>query len=161
MKIVRTVFVTLFLLFVFLQATETRGEQKGGGTAFTEVSLDEAKALLEQGAVFIDTRSEEEYKKGHIEGAMLILKEELDEDILKIIFKNMNLWEGCSCEGTLRRKDVTEIDCIVYGSESDGDIKLKTAKRLMEERFRNVYIMQQGFEEWLQAGYSTEKYYTL
>jgi rhodanese-related sulfurtransferase len=161
MKILTTVFIMLCVFLIFFQASETRSGKHGGGTAIVEVSIDEAKTLFEEGAIFIDARSEEEYQKGHIEGAMLILKEELDEDILNIIFNNMSLWEGCSCDGTLRRKDVAEIVCTVYGSESDVEIKSKTAKRLMEEGFENVYIMQQGFNAWLRAGYPTEAEYTL
>ena len=158
MKSTINAFLTLFVFLFLFQATETRSEQEKDSTAYIEVNMNDAKALFEKGAVFIDTRSESEYLQGHIEGAILMVEEYLDKDIIKIIYQNLqiNIQGACGCQDPLRRRSFVKIDCIVYGSETDDALKLKTAERLLEEGFRNVYIMQQGFDAWRKEGYSTE-----
>ena len=129
-----------------LFAAEARASQPSGGPGFARVGLDEAKALFEEGAVFIDARSAEQYTKSHVEGAVLISKEELDGDLLKIIYTNYELWEKCDCNGEFKKKDITKIDCVVYGSGPDDGNMEAVAGRLVEEGFRNVFIMQDGFD---------------
>jgi len=155
-KIIVTVFVSLWSFLLLFQAAEIRGEQYEGETDFIVVGLDKAKALLEEGAAFVDARSADEYEKLHIEGAVLISKDKLDKDLLSIIYTNIKLGEGCGCRGTSRKKAIAKIDYVVYGSESDAGNVAAVAVRLREKGLRNVFIMKDGFKAWHNAGYYTE-----
>lgn len=155
-KIIVTVFVSLWSFLLLFQAAEIRGEQYEGETDFIMVGVEEAKTLLEEGAVFVDDRTAEEYQKLHVEGAVRISVEDLDKDLLWIIFTNSDLWEGCGCEGTLRKKDLAEIDSVVYGSGADDENVAAVAGKLLQIGFRNLFVMRDGFEKWSAAGYYTE-----
>lgn len=157
MKKMIIVIGTLCALIFFVQAAEVRCARPGETSPTSTVGIDDAKALLEQGAVFVDVRSVEEYHTRHIESAVLISKEELDGDLLQIIYTDSRLWEECDCDGNWKRKDAAGIDCIVYGSESDVETQEKAAVRLREEGVKNVFIMSEGFDAWLKAGYYTEE----
>ena len=155
-KIIIAVFVSLCTYLLLFQAAEIRGEQQKGKTDFVMVGFDKAKTLFEEGAVFVDARSADEYEKLHIEGAVLISKEKLDEDLLSIINTSSLLGGGCDCRGTSRKKTVAKIEYVVYGSESDTDNVVAVAVRLREKGLINVFIMRDGFKEWHNAGYYTE-----
>ena len=164
-KIIIAVLVSLCTYLLLFQAAEIRGEQQKGETDFVMVGFDEAKTLFEEGAAFVDARSADEYEKLHIEDAVLISKEKLDKDLLSIIYTSSKLWDGCDCQDTLRKKEINEIDCIVYGSGSswrshgdrqDDENVAAVAGRLSHKGFKHVFVMRDGFEAWRNAGYYTE-----
>ncbi len=152
-KIIIAVFVLFCTYLLLFQAAEIRGEQYEGETDFIMVGVEEAKALLEGGAVFIDTRSSDEYEKLHIEGAVLISKDKIDKDLLSIILTSSNLGEGCGCRGTSRKKDAAKIDYVVYGSGPDDENVPAVAGRLSKKGFKHVFVMRAGFDVWRKAGY--------
>ena len=61
--------------------TENSAEKTTVAIAYEQISQDEAKRIMdtEDGFVIIDARTEEEFREGHIEGAILIPEYEIAE----------------------------------------------------------------------------------
>ncbi|UCB44894.1 MAG: hypothetical protein JSV25_11845 [Spirochaetota bacterium] len=134
------------------------GDQVSKKENFEYVSLEEAKRLFEEGALFIDTRDPLLYHEVHIEGAIIISKEELDQNALKLSYTNRRLWEYCDdCAGKSKPKDITRIDCVVYGDSSKDNNVHVVAKKLKEYKFRSLFILKDGFDAWQKAGYNIEQ----
>ena len=55
-----------------------------------------------------------------------------------------------------RKKDLAEIDCVVYGREGQSRNVSLVAESLLEEGFRAVFVMRDGFEAWRAAGFTTQ-----
>ena len=117
----------------------------------------EAMALFSEGAVFVDARSSLEYGEMHIEGAVLIRREDLGSDLLPIISTTDRFWEGCECNGTLKRRDPADVDCVVYGSGPDDENVAAVFGKLSQIGFRNVLVLDGGFGVWYEAGYDTKR----
>lgn len=62
--------------------TETAGGQKN--VSYEQISMEEAKRLMteEEGYVILDVRTKEEYARGHIPGAVCVLNETIDKEML-------------------------------------------------------------------------------
>ena len=60
---------------------ETTGDITSATITYEQISQDEAKRIMdtEDGFVIIDARTEEEFREGHIEGAILIPEYEITE----------------------------------------------------------------------------------
>ena len=104
------------------------------------ISLAEAEsAWSERQAVFIDSRSLEEYHRGHIPGAISIPLEDVKsggEDLLA------------------RIPEALEI--IVYCEGGDCQASLNLARWLESRGFKNLRVFSGGWTEWTQAGLPVE-----
>ena len=154
-------FVLIGLSFLLLNSPEiVFGSQDSKKDDIEYVSLEEAKRLFEEGAIFIDTRDPLHYQEARIEGAVIILKEELDQDLLRISHSHYRLRENQDeYAGKSRPKDITKIDCVVYGvgyGSRDDTVHI-VAKKLTEYKFRNVFVLRDGFDAWQKAGYYVEQ----
>ncbi len=95
------------------------------------ISLEKAKEFYEsQGALFIDSRHDFEYKIGHIHGSINIPLNEFD--------KRRDLLEDIPKEKIL----------IVYCDGVECNSSLELAMKLMEFRYTNVKIFFGGWQEW-------------
>lgn len=94
-------------------------------TNFKRISAEQAKELLEQGAVLVDIRDPESYAQSHIEGAHQL--------------NNTNL------EDFLRNNDPDHplIVCCYHGNSSQP-----AAAYLYERGYEEVYSLDGGFERW-------------
>ena|GEM_PF-2812184 len=154
-------FALISLSLLFLYSPEIIfGSQNSKKVNVAYVSVEEAKRLFEAGAIFIDTRGPLYYIESRIEGAVIISKEELDQDLLRISYTNYRLREHRDeYVEKSRYKDITKIDCVVYGvgyGSTDDNVHV-VAEKLTEYRFRNVFILRDGFSTWKKAGYAVEQ----
>jgi rhodanese-related sulfurtransferase len=102
----------------------------------TMISVADAKALFDKGGtVFLDCRTEKEYKSGHVPGAMNIPRGLLEFQV----------------EGKIQDKNAT----IVMYCKTGGRACL-ACESIGEMGYKNVKNMEGGWEAWLKAGYPVE-----
>ncbi|MBI4428138.1 MAG: rhodanese-like domain-containing protein [Ignavibacteriales bacterium] len=94
------------------------------------VSLEEAKALHESGAVFLDARHQFEFKQGHIRGALSIPLADFDKK-----------------KGELA-KISREKTFVTYCDGVDCNSSIALAAKLHEEGYTNVKIFFSGWQDW-------------
>ncbi len=134
--------IIIGIIIILLISTFTKGNNKkveevenmaGQENIFEEkevkVSIDEAKEIIKNDGelLILDTRTQEEYDAGHIEGAILIPYNKLE----------MNLDELDGYE---------DKPILVYcrtGSRSAVAVDI-----LIENGFNKIYHMNQGFSRW-------------
>jgi len=102
----------------------------------TTITVSEAKALLDKGGVtFLDVRTETEFKKGHIPGAMNLPRGKLEFKIDKeIADKNAQVVLYCKTSGRSALATYT----------------------LVKMGYKNLKNMDGGWEAWTKAGYPVE-----
>lgn len=102
------------------------------------IRLSRAYQLYNQGVIFIDSRSKEEYADGHIKGAI-----------------NIPFYESEKYEDVLNKIDKNEI-IITYCSGKDCDTSILHGDELFEKGYKRVYIFHGGWDDWLEAGYPVD-----
>lgn len=75
---------------------------------YQQISLNKAKEKIENGAYLVDVRSNNEYKKNHIKGAINIPVDEIKNQKRKIISKNDTIIVYCQ-SGTRSKKATIEL----------------------------------------------------
>lgn len=116
------------------------------------VTVEEAKALFEQGAVFVDTRKPIEVSKQKIKGAVRGYYNEkggnknkkADWDASKDIFQTENL-----------PADKSKV-LVAYCNGSKCWKSFKTAVTLTKMGYTNAKWMREGIPAWSKAGYPVE-----
>ena len=89
-----------------------------------DIEIQELKEFQKDGAIVIDVRSPQEYKEGHIDGAILIPEYEIKKNIgNKVKDKNQNIVVYCS----------------------SGSRSKKAQKILKKLGYENVYNLYNGF----------------
>ena len=107
--------------------------------AVSYITLAEAESLFAQGqAVFVDTRSEEDYRQGHIVGAVNIPFEEFDPRVLEEI----SLPYGSAI--------------VVYCDGSECQSSTNLAKHLAEKDYADIRVFFGGWQEWKDSGLPIE-----
>ncbi len=105
--------------------------------SITFITLAEAEGLfVSQEAIFIDSRSEKDYKEGHILGALSIPFEQHEE---REIMARLDL----PPEKTL----------VVYCDGSECQSSLALAKVLDKQGFQSIKVFFGGWVEWFQSGF--------
>ncbi|HSL90815.1 MAG TPA: rhodanese-like domain-containing protein [Ignavibacteriaceae bacterium] len=110
-------------------------------TEFTKpvaIRLSRAYQLYNQGVIFIDSRSKEEYADGHIKGAI-----------------NIPFYESEKYEDVLNKIDKNEV-IVTYCSGEDCDTSILHGDELFEKSYKRVYIFHGGWDDWLETGYPVE-----
>ncbi len=111
-----------------------------GKNQYTDISVQQGKGMIDTGEVFIlDVRTQEEFASGHINGSTLLAvqdipKQELAEK-LKEIPKDRKILVYCR----------------------SGRRSAQASGILTENGFAQVYNMQGGITEWMNAGYEFDK----
>jgi rhodanese-related sulfurtransferase len=151
--LLRGIFIIL-LLSIILGATVNvplvrrfvRGEFKQGFLAQEEfpgirfITLAEAEDLFARaGAVFIDSRSREEFAAGHVPGALNIPLEESKQGLSGA---NLPYPQGQTL--------------VVYCEGGDCQTSLSLAKLIHEQGFRDIRIFTGGWTGWSAAGLPVE-----
>ena len=95
-----------------------------------EISIDIAKDLFDQNMLFVDARTEEYYKEGHIPKA--VCNDNLDLLITKME-KHISIDDGF----------------IVYCSDDDCGSSEELAYLLQEQGFSNIYLFKGGWKQWV------------
>ena len=104
-----------------------------------EIDIEIAKALYEQGILFIDARAEEYFKDGHIPGA--ICSDEL-EDLIDKIYSFDKLEEAF----------------VIYCSDDDCGSSEELSYQLYDEGFESIYLFKGGWKQWTENNLPA-KYY--
>ncbi|MEI7658375.1 MAG: rhodanese-like domain-containing protein [Phycisphaerae bacterium] len=102
-----------------------------------DITLAQARALYQQGVMFVDARSLAEFTASHVEGAVHLPLEAL--------------------EGGTRPAALDVLDpsakVVIYCGGGDCHASHDVAIRLNGLGFRNCYVMTEGFPGWKAAGY--------
>lgn len=129
--------VTLFLVsLAFLSgiAAGTENPHTLSTSGFTDVTVSEAKLMIESGEVFLlDVRTQEEFDAGHIEGATLIPVQELG----------------------LRIEEVPQDTKVLVYCRS-GKRSVTASNILVDAGYTDVYNMLGGINVWISEGYPVE-----
>ena len=104
-----------------------------GSTAPTEVSAAQAYARYQQGALFVDVRTQQEWDQGHIAGSILIPLDDLPTRINDVP----------------RDRDVVVV-CRSGARSTQG------AAILRQAGYSRVTCMSGGIQSWVAAGYPLE-----
>lgn len=104
------------------------------------IGLEDTWQSFERGReIFVDARSPEEYRKGHIPGAVSLDARRFEERLssfLALVPLDAPLVVYCDGEGCGSSREVAEL--------------------LKEAGYRNIRLFQGGWEEWLRSGYPRE-----
>ena len=104
------------------------------------VSLDDAKKKFESGgAIFVDARYPEDYKSGHIKGALNFPWEEFEEYSSKVLPKLS-----------------FDQEIITYCDGTECETSLLLARELRDMGYENVKTFFGGWSEWQGAGLPVE-----
>lgn len=102
------------------------------------IKLSRAYQLFNQGTIFIDSRSKEEFDEGHIKNAI-----------------NIPFYDSEKYENILNKISTDKI-IVTYCSSKECDTSILHGDELFEKGYKRVYIFQGGWDDWLQAGYPIE-----
>jgi len=105
--------------------------KNGVDVSYTDVSVHEAKDMLDEGNVFLlDVRTESEFNSGHLEGAVNIEVSQLGS-----------------------RLDEVPADEVILVYCRTGVRSVRASKTLVNAGYTDVYNMQGGITAWMSAGY--------
>eukprot|EP00250_Pteridium_aquilinum_P007922 c17534_g1_i1 orf=761-1126(-) len=108
------------------------------------VPVDVASQLLKDGYKYLDVRTQEEFLKGHVEGAINI------PFMFKVetgMIKNINFVDEVL-------KQFKKDENVIVGCQS-GRRSLMAVNDLIAEGFKGVKDMEAGMGAWIQNGYKT------
>lgn len=110
-------------------------------TSITFITLGEAEDyFLQGGAIFIDSRSQDEFKAGRILGAINIPFKDREKELA---LKKINF----SQDATL----------VIYCDAHECQSSVNLAKLLHEEGYQVIKVLYGGWLEWVNAGLPTEE----
>ena len=117
------------------KARKEKVEQSKEIYEITSINLEQARELFHHTEpLFIDARSLEEYKIGHIPGALNVPVEFLESFELDLI--NLDPEQTFVC----------------YCNDPDCDLSLEVAMWLEEQGFTNILYFPAGWISWIEAG---------
>ena len=127
--------IVLFLAPLSLVAKELSPETVEGATT---VGTAEAKQLFDQGAIFLDVRSEQDWEAGRIPGSKhLELKHVFNQESLATVAEaDQKLVIYCNSTGCMRSS--------------------KACKHAVEWGYKKVYYYRLGYPDWQSNGYAVE-----
>lgn len=105
------------------------------------ITLEEARRFCESGsAIFVDARSLEDYREGHILCARNLPLKDVDERLDSAM-------AGVPLEETI----------VVYCDGEECSLSEELAKELFFRGYENVRVLVNGWSRWLEAGFPTAK----
>ncbi len=111
----------------------------------TVVTAQEAKALMEKGALMVDTRVENEFKEGHIPGAVNIPYKEKSAKEVAFDAK-LDSWDMSKLPADKNAPIILQCN----GAECWKSYK--SSKLALDDKRTNVYWFRGGLPEWKEAG---------
>ncbi len=101
-----------------------------------EISIGQALAwAADDGVIWLDARSEENYEKGHIPGAILLNEFDFTRQLMESFHLIAN----------------QDQPLVVYCGSHSCKASTKIADELREKRFGEVYVLKGGWDAWLGA----------
>ena len=123
-----------------LNDLKANAEQLSGDIRF--IDLASAKKLYdERQAIFLDARSEEEYRASSIQGASGV-------SLLSVVQQKVKI------EEILPDK---ERNIVTFCSGGDCDVGVEMAKELIDHGYLNVFVLGEGYPGWEEVGYPVSK----
>lgn len=101
-----------------------------------EVGLAEARAMWDQGALFVDARDPGPYKLARVKGAVSIYPQQL-EMLARLLHKKLAAAPAL----------------VVYGKTRSRYMAATVAQYLIKKGMKKVVVMERNFDQWLLAGY--------
>ena len=129
--------LSAILAALMLSACATTGSAPSGAT-YKMVNLEEAKALHERDALFIDIRSTHNYNDGHIPGAANI---------------DPRRFTSYSLARIARKDQAIVFYC--YGIACP--LSEKATSKALSWGYQKVYLFMKGYPAWWDAGYPIEQ----
>ncbi len=128
------VVVVLGILFLGSQASPPAGNSSTQTAVSVEISPVQAYAKLQQGAFFLDVRSQDEWNQFHIKGSTLIPLNELQNRLNEVP----------------RDKDIVVV-CL------SGHRSLSGTAILQQAGYQHVSCLSGGLQAWMDANYPLER----
>ncbi|MBW6471038.1 MAG: rhodanese-like domain-containing protein [Methanosarcinaceae archaeon] len=134
----KTIAISIFLIMLFagigcIGSEDTQGTETTAKLTFTDISVEQAKQMIDNNEVFIlDVRTQEEFNAGYIEAATLIPVDELAS----------------------RLGEVPEDAKILVYCRS-GNRSVTASNILINAGYTEVYNMLGGINAWNNAKYPT------
>jgi rhodanese-related sulfurtransferase len=110
---------------------------------FVEITSAQAKALFDNGAIFIDARRSAAYREGHVRGSRSISVWESDADEKVKAFYD----EGHDAGAPI----------VVYCTGGDCEDSHELAQKLWGVTFDNVCVYRDGFPDWERRGWPVSR----
>lgn len=103
------------------------------------ISLENAEALyFDRRAVFLDARSKEQYRKGHIEGAINLPWEDFDRNVARVM------------------ADIPQDAIIVVYCDGEGcSLSRELATALLAQGYDRMHVLVDGWKLWQQYNLPT------
>jgi rhodanese-related sulfurtransferase len=124
-------------------AATATGAAPHPGRPFVEITSEQAKALFDGGAIFIDARRSAAYRDGHVRGARSISVWESDADEKVKAFYD----EGHDANSPI----------VVYCTGGDCEDSHELAQKLWGVTFDNVSVYRDGFPDWEKRGWPVSR----
>ena len=110
--------------------------ESDGSNAIGDMSIEEAVRLFEEGAaLFVDARSEADYRAGHIKGAVNIPDLDFENHI-----------------GSFLEKTAAETVLITYCEGNACTLSTSLAEKLSLAGFESVFHLKNGWGQWKERG---------
>ena len=119
----------------WLRPRATEGVDGGGKL----LNLARAKEMFDRGAMFIDTRTPDEFATGHIRGAQLLYYTHVETEWNRV-FADVDFDQPIVC----------------YCSGGGCNSSLIVADFLEKQGFGKVFVFEGGWPAWSEAGYPLE-----
>jgi len=130
MKIIRLLLLSLGVWTTPLLA-DTEGYQSPLSVPGTRtIGLQEAKNLHQQGVLFVDVRSDRQYRKRHIAGALHLY--------IKTAFSEENLLQHATKEDPI----------VIYCNGAHCALSYKAGAKAVDWGFTNILYYRDGFRAW-------------
>ncbi len=100
----------------------------------------DARALYDSGALFVDARSDDQYRKGHIQGAVSLPVRQFRSRI-----------DG------FKSRFPFDMTIVTYCSGRECDDSHRLADLLLDEGFMDVRVFIDGYPLWEEKGYPVER----
>ncbi|KAL3527223.1 hypothetical protein ACH5RR_011879 [Cinchona calisaya] len=140
MKNCLVIFYCIFLLLLPFSCSSSEAE-------VVTVDVHAAKDLLQSGHRFLDVRTEEEFKKGHVENALNIPYMFFTPEGME---KNPKFMEQVLSDCNKEDRLVVGCQCGVRSAYATTD--------LLNADFKNVCNMGGGYIDWVKNGFAVKKH---
>ena len=137
--LVKSILYFSFLLMCFSQSAFAAKKVSPESVAGAQtVSTQQAKQLFDQGAIFLDVRSNRDWEAGRIPGSRHLE--------LKKVFNQESLLEVAAPGDKL----------VIYCNSTGYTRSSKACKKAVDWGYQNVYYYRLGFPDWQSQGYAVE-----
>jgi len=130
--------LAVFIMLPFSSAIAAKKVSPESVAGATTINTIEAKKLFDNGAIFLDVRSNRDWEAGRIPGSKHLE--------LKKVYSKKSLAKIASPQDTL----------VIYCNSTGCTRSSKASKKAVAWNYKNVYYYRLGFPDWQKNGYAIE-----